>query len=424
MPRTRLDIKNGVEINSVGSFLDILKNKKEAEEENSYTYFFRGQAAEYWDISSSIFRENMLGIEHELLKIPLTKIPTEFDLSQSTFDLMTKYQHYGLCTRLLDITTNPLVALYFACKIMGSEKYEKENRDNNKKDEDREPWGIVYYKKAYPDYADRTEVKIVAKIAQYNLENTNSIQEIIIKLYKDGIISLEEKNRWIQPKNYSKFIDIIQKNYTIIPTYNNTRLAKQNGAFLLPSMYTVVKDRDEYKITKTCGSLKGEFEEEFFYIDGDNKYKILQELDICNINEYTLFPELEHQLNYIKTSNAKNYTAPTFVKYTEEQKEDKPKIILMDNYETSNNFKEELQSQLQYIANKKIESIIYSNIIGQVQVDWYKNKNVQSNMRFKITKALMKEKIDKQKCIEIAKDSIEKAIKIIEKHFIERQNID
>ena len=96
----------------------------------------------------------------------------------------------------------------------------------------------------------------------------------------------------------------------------------------------------------------------------------------------------------------------------------------MDNYETSNNFKEELQSQLQYIANKKIESIIYSNIIGQVQVDWYKNKNVQSNMRFKITKALMKEKIDKQKCIEIAKDSIEKAIKIIEKHFIERQNID
>lgn len=36
----------------------------------------------------------------------------------------------------------------------------------------------------------------------------------------------------------------------------------------------------------------------------------------------------------------------------------------------------------------------------------------------------MKEKINKQKCIEIAKDSIEKAIKIIEKHFIERQNID
>ena len=64
--------------------------------------------------------------------------------------------------------------------------------------------------------------------------------------------------------------------------------------------------------------MREEFEQEIFYIDGDNKEKILKELDICNINEYTLFPELEHQLNYIKTSKAKTYSAPSFVKYTKE----------------------------------------------------------------------------------------------------------
>ena len=87
---------------------------------------------EFWDIEPSIFRDDMLSIEHKLMQIPLQKSPTEFRDLNSMFDIMTKYQHYGMCTRLLDLTTNPLVALYFACKKHGVVKYDTEDGEEEK----------------------------------------------------------------------------------------------------------------------------------------------------------------------------------------------------------------------------------------------------------------------------------------------------
>ena len=65
----------------------------------------------------SIFRTpNGVEKEHLLFHDMVAHEPQSFSECKSTLDYLVQMQHYGLPTRLLDMTINPLVALYFACQ--------------------------------------------------------------------------------------------------------------------------------------------------------------------------------------------------------------------------------------------------------------------------------------------------------------------
>ena len=82
--------------------------------------FYRGHADESWDLKPSIVRSDK-GIknEHLLFRDMVAHVPQDFSECKSALDYLVQMQHYGLPTRLLDVTTNPLVALYFACQPAG-----------------------------------------------------------------------------------------------------------------------------------------------------------------------------------------------------------------------------------------------------------------------------------------------------------------
>lgn len=103
-----------IRISSVSEFIDkIVQRDKEAGTET----FYRGHADKDWDLLPSIFRTpNGVEKEHLLFRDMVAHEPQSFSECKSALDYLVQMQHYGLPTRLLDMTTNPLVALYFACE--------------------------------------------------------------------------------------------------------------------------------------------------------------------------------------------------------------------------------------------------------------------------------------------------------------------
>ena len=102
-------------VTSVSDFIKKIVSLNK-EKEAGCEIFYRGHADESWKLKPFIFRKpNGVDIEHQLFRDMVAHTPQSFSGCKSALDYLVQMQHYELPTRLLDVTMNPLVALFFAC---------------------------------------------------------------------------------------------------------------------------------------------------------------------------------------------------------------------------------------------------------------------------------------------------------------------
>ncbi|MST55477.1 FRG domain-containing protein [Pyramidobacter sp. SM-530-WT-4B] len=372
--------ENGIEVNSLADYIKQINELYSDKEAEAQQLYFRGQQSDVWDIQPVLFRENNLINEHFFMSEPKVRRPEAFQNMQSDFEIMTKCQHYGLSTRLLDVTRNPLVAMYFACQPC-------DNIDDSIFNA-----GVIYSGSNYSVPDQSKDVQIITALSKQDLSSgENKLISILDRLYERGIITQSDCETWKQ--EYEKFIiNKLQTNLLVSPTYSNERLLRQNGMFILPACFVISGDTiDNFTITKGTASLKQEFNETIFFVKENNKSQILKELDRCDINESTLFPELEHLLSYLHESRSSHMLTPSFEKYERVANPFLTNIQIADDVYKNSTFKIRIFDKCLNGIDASIKEEVWKAILDGVKTrDWYKRGQTLSGMRVNIKGALNK----------------------------------
>lgn len=180
---------------------------------------------------------------------------------------------------------------------------------------------------------------------------------------------------------------------------NNERLIRQSGLFLLVGKYNVIlkeKDVGQSVIQVAKSSVKSDFDKTVFRIPFDKKDEILKELDFYNINEGALFPELEHQMTYVKNfKSSKTYLETgSFAKVDTEYKSEEDKSPVEQKELTEKETVEIIENALTGV-NKLLRDECKLAILENMSVDWYRRETVLSKMRIALTEVLCKYQTDR-----------------------------
>lgn len=273
------------EITSISSMLD--SNYIRGIYDDQY---YRGHGSLNYTLIPNVMRTSeMVNQEAKMYKKMLQLCPNEFPKNNTTLENMVKMQHYSLPTRLLDITSNPLVALYFACSSEMDSVGE-----------------LILFKKDKAKRVEDYELKLSVLSNFGIIGRITDDQEDIIntcKILKRNIV--RELPEYSNEINQIDLADLLTTSVFYSPPMNNQRIVKQSGSFILCSQ--AAKDSEIYNYRDFWDDTK----RLILYIKPDSKRKILKELEKFNINEASMFPEIEHIAKHIKDT----YLAKTIYQY-------------------------------------------------------------------------------------------------------------
>ncbi len=247
------------------------------------TVIFRGIADSEYDLLPGLARlkhtEN--DTEKELINDFLTHRPDAFS-GLADFDILAKMQHYGLPTRLLDFSINPLVALYFACES----KISKNGR-------------ILCHNTYLQNDSEAFISEICTAAIRKNFDDNYLVEEYLcnekLTLYK-----------------YLARTYMYGETTVVRPKYWNQRIANQAGIFmifpnnLVDRYKSVLTHSEEMGISTAIKEYgRGKFDEEIIktslvrepidYYKNDSNYYLSDE---CFNKMYNSYRSKEHEDDY------------------------------------------------------------------------------------------------------------------------------
>lgn len=267
--------KTSARIQSLTDLFDLLRKSQPGD---LYVNLYRGHTNRAHALQPSLFRKKEYRrVERNILRELIAIQPNEFREDKTAFEQLVRMQHYGLPTRLLDLTYNPLVGLYFAC-------WNDEQKDGD--------FIRLKLRKSRLKYFDSDAVSCVA-----NLSNlTGKERDQIRKLTKSTALKTSEVGTRLlhfikaeKPYFLPKIrLSDLKSVFAVRPKQTNQRILAQQGAFLIFGLRSSLNDSNDFgiEITRTK-------------VPASAKKKLLEELDGININASTLFPEIESAAQYI-----------------------------------------------------------------------------------------------------------------------------